>query len=309
VVINFAVAAGVLGISVLTAAVGRGGGNFYVPLLIAAGLPVHQAATIAQLILVTTALSSLLVFGIRGTVDWKRALVIDPPTDVMALVGGYFAHRFSSGMLKIVLSVLLVASGLLMLFPIKGGAWSRSRGRGFWQRSFRECRYTVNLWLTIPITALTGLVAGMVGISCGSFKIPLMVLLCGVPMRVAVGTSSAMVAATALMGLIGHAAGGDLVVNWRVFALAALAAGGGLAAGALSLKTRPEALKMLFAFTLAAAGFMVFNVLTARWGRPAATCLRTRCSWRRACPCSPPPHRRAPGPCPARRCLRRSGTR
>ncbi|MBN1835238.1 MAG: sulfite exporter TauE/SafE family protein [Spirochaetales bacterium] len=261
---SLAVFAGVLIISVFTAAVGRGGGNFYVPLLIAAGLPVHQAATTGQLILVTTALSALLVFGFRGTVDWKLALVIDPPTDLMALVGGYFAHRFAGGTLKIVLAALLVASGIMMLLPIKAGAWQRTHGFGWWHRSFREYHYTVNLWITIPVTALVGLVAGMVGISCGSFKIPLMVLLCGVPMRVAVGTSSAMVATTALMGLIGHAAGGDLVASWRIFALAALAAGGGLAGGALSLKTRPEALKLLFALTtLAAAAFVVVNVMTA----------------------------------------------
>jgi len=258
-------AAAIFGISVLTAAVGRGGGNFYVPLLIAIGMPVHQAATIAQLILVTTATSALLVYGIRGTVDWKLALVIDPPTDLMALVGGYFAHRLGGGSLKIVLAALLVASGLLMLFPVKQGVWSRKQGFGWWQRDFREHRYTVNLWVAIPVTALTGLAAGMVGISGGSFKIPLMVLLCGVPMRVAVGTSSAMVAATALMGFVGHAAGGDLVFRWPVLALAAIAAGGGLLGGAVSLKTRPERLKGLFAVTtLAAAGFMVINVLGSR---------------------------------------------
>jgi len=208
--------------------------------------------------------SALLVFGIRGTVDWKLALVIDPPTDLMALVGGYFAHRFSGGTLKIVLAALLVASGLLMLFPVQGG-WSRKRGFGWWQRSFRDYHYTVNLWIAIPVTALTGLAAGMVGISGGSFKIPLMVLLCGVPMRVAVGTSSAMVAATALMGLTGHAVGGDLAARWPVLVLAAIAAGGGLLGGAVSLKTKPERLKALFAVTtLVAAGFMVFNVLTTR---------------------------------------------
>jgi uncharacterized membrane protein YfcA len=263
--VNLVAAATIFGISILTAAVGRGGGNFYVPLLIATGMPVHQAATIAQLILTTTAASALLVFGIRGTVDWKLALVIDPPTDLMALVGGYFAHRFSGGTLKIVLAALLVASGLLMLFPIPAGVWSRKRGFGWWQRSFRDYHYTVNLWIAIPVTALTGLAAGMVGISGGSFKIPLMVLLCGVPMRVAVGTSAAMVAATALMGLIGHAAGGDLVASWPVFVMAAIAAVGGLLGGAVSLKTKPERLKALFAVTtLVAAGFMVFNVLTSR---------------------------------------------
>jgi uncharacterized membrane protein YfcA len=104
-----------------------------------------------------------------------------------------------------------------------------------------------------------------VGISCGSFKIPLVALPCGVTMRVAVGTSSGMDAATALMRLIGHAAGGDLVAGQPVFVMAAVAVVGGLLGGAGSLKTKPGRLKALFAVTtLVAAGLMLFNVLTSR---------------------------------------------
>ena len=118
--------------------------------------------------------------------------------------------------------------------------------------------------MAIPITAATGLVAGMVGISGGSFKIPLMVLACGVPMRIAIGTSSAMVAATALMGFIGHSAAGDLNVSW-VLPAAAVAVVGGLVGGALSLKTDPTRLKKLFAYTtLLAAVFMVWNAVFSR---------------------------------------------
>ncbi len=39
-------------LAVLTSMVGRGGGNFYVPVIIAVGSGMHEAATTAQLILV-----------------------------------------------------------------------------------------------------------------------------------------------------------------------------------------------------------------------------------------------------------------
>lgn len=45
------VSVGVLIIAVLMAMTGRGGGNFYVPFLVAVGAPMHQAATTGQLIL------------------------------------------------------------------------------------------------------------------------------------------------------------------------------------------------------------------------------------------------------------------
>jgi len=79
----------ILCVAILMAMTGRGGGNFYVPVLIAAGSTMHEAATTGQFILVATAVTALLIFQKHKTVDWKLALVIDPPTDIMALDGVY----------------------------------------------------------------------------------------------------------------------------------------------------------------------------------------------------------------------------
>ena len=246
-------------ISVIMAMTGRGGGNFYVPTLIACGSPMHQAATTGQCILFATAVAASLVFHKRRTIDWKLALVIDPPTDVMALLGGYYAHLLPGYFLKFVFAGFLVLAAFLMLRPVKEHRIPAQSRFGYWRRQFGEYEYVVNLWLALPITAVTGLVAGMVGISGGSFKVPLMVLACGVPMRVAIGTSSAMVAATALMGLIGHAAAGDFNAT-QAIPLSAVAVVGGIAGGVFSLKTKPKNLKSIFAYTTAVAAlFMIVN--------------------------------------------------
>ena len=42
----------IFAIAVIMAMTGRGGGNFYVPVLVTAGLIMHEAATTAQFILV-----------------------------------------------------------------------------------------------------------------------------------------------------------------------------------------------------------------------------------------------------------------
>ncbi len=246
-------------IAIVMAMTGRGGGNFYVPVMIVAGLAMHEAATVAQFILFCTASAALLIFQKSKTVDWKLALVIDPPTDIMAFVGGYYAHVFSSGVLKLIFAFLLVVAGFFMLFPVKERFQDNRKRFGFWHRKFGGNSYVVNLWLAIPITALTGLVAGMVGISGGSFKVPLMVLACGVPMRIAIGTSSAMVAVTALMGFLGHTAGGDFNPAWAI-PLMIVAVLGGLIGGKWSLKTKSDNLKRIFAYTtLVAALFMFVN--------------------------------------------------
>ena len=249
----------ILVISVLMSMTGRGGGNFYVPVLVACGLPMLQAAATAQCILMSTAVAAAIVFQKNRTIDWKLAMVIDPPTDLTALVGGYYAHVLPGGALKFVFAGLLVLSGFFMLRPARNRPSCDKNRLGFWHRKFGEHEYVVNLWLALPITVGTGLVAGMVGISGGSFKVPLMVLGCGVPMHVAVGTSSAMVAATAFMGLIGHSAAGDFNASWAI-PMSIGAVTGGLLGSLFSLKTKPKKLKMIFAYTtLGAALFMVIN--------------------------------------------------
>ncbi len=108
---------------------------------------------------------------------------------------------------------------------------------------------------------LTGLGSGMVGVSGGSFLVPLMVVACGIPMPLAVGTSASLITAISLMGFAGHAVHGDFNPGWAL-PLAAVTIIGGALGGRLALKANPKHLKQLFAYTnWIAAGFMIFNAL------------------------------------------------
>ena len=248
-------------IAILMSMVGRGGGNFYVPILVFLGLEIHQAATTGQFILIAAAVSSALIYNKHRTLDWKLALLIEPPTNIGAFIGGYYSHVFTGTTLKFVFSGLLVLASLFMLRPVREKVYDGVKKKGYWYREFGGYRYAVPLWVAVPVTFCTGLAAGLVGVSGGSFKIPLMVLACGVPMRIAVGTSSAMVAATATSGFIGHALRGDFNPEWAI-PIAAAAVVGGLLGGRLSVKTDPDKLKLVFAeTTMLAAVFMLANAL------------------------------------------------
>jgi len=248
-------------VAVVMTMTGRGGGNFYVPILVAVGAPMHVAATSGQFILLATAAAATFLFHKHRAVDWKLALLIDPPTDIMAFVGGYLSAYVAGTTLKLTMAGLLVLAGFAMLLKVKDRRVEPQRRFGFWRREFAGQTYTVNLWLALPIAAATGLVAGAVGISGGSFKVPLMILACGVPMRIAVGTSSLMIAATAAMGLAGHAVQGHFDPYWAL-PLAGVAVLGGIVGSRFALKTKPKSLKTLFAATtLAAAAFMATNAL------------------------------------------------
>ena len=86
-----------------------------------------------------------------------------------------------------------------------------------------------------------------------------MVLACGVPMRSAVGTASAMVAATAFAGFTGHVLHGSFNHTWAI-PIAGVTILGGVLGGKIALKTKPKYLKTLFAVTtLVAALLMLVN--------------------------------------------------
>jgi uncharacterized membrane protein YfcA len=243
---------------------GRGGGNFYVLTLVLAGVPMHQASTTSQFILLASALSGALVFGKAKTLSWPLVLFFGGLNASMAFLGGFEAHLFSGTGLKMVLSVLLGMAGVVMLLPEREARKTATSRFGYWSMKQGADTYVINLWGAAPLTLATGFFSGMVGISGGSFLVPLMVVGCGVPVRTAVGTATAMLAATAGAGLLGNALHGGFS---PALALSSGAAAilGGLLGGRVALKTKPKHLKTISGLlTIVAAVFMMVNALSGK---------------------------------------------
>ncbi|MBW2108008.1 MAG: sulfite exporter TauE/SafE family protein [Deltaproteobacteria bacterium] len=255
----------ILIVAVAMTMVGKGGGNFYVVILALAGIPMHRAATTGQFILFSASVSAMIIFQKNKVVAWKLAIFIGSLTALCALGGGYFSHLFSGFTLKLIFAAMLVVAGAVMLVPVSGKNDARDHSAfGTWEIRSGDEVYPVNLCIAIPITLLSGFGSGMVGVSGGSFLVPLMVLACGVPMHVAVGTASTLIATTALMGFLGHAVQGDFNPSWAV-PLAVITIVGGIIGGKFAMKTKPKHLKKLFAYTnWVAAAFMVVNALRTK---------------------------------------------
>ena len=252
-------------VAVTMTMVGKGGGNFYVVILAIAGIPMHEAATTGQFMLFSASVAAMIIFQKNKSVSWLLAVLVGTFTAISALVGGYFSHLFSGFTLKLIFAVMLLIAGIVMLIPVSDRqASTEDKQFGVIRiRSGSEI-YGVNLWIALPVTILTGFGSGMVGVSGGSFLVPLMVLACGVPMHTAVGTASTLIAATAFMGFAGHAVQGDFNPSWAI-PLAIITVVGGILGGKLALSTKPKHLKKLFAYTnWLAALFMIVNALHTR---------------------------------------------
>ena len=250
----------ILIVSITMTMVGKGGGNFYVVILVLANVPMHQAATTGQFILFAASVAALIIFQKNRVVAWPLAILIGILVSLPALGGGYFSHLFSGFSLKLIFAGMLAAAGIIMMIPVSEQSSSTTRKHfGYWHLKSGGETYPVNLWIAVPVTILTGFGSGMVGVSGGSFLVPLMVFACAVPMHTAVGTASTLIAATALMGFSGHAIRGDFNASWAI-PLAFVTVFGGILGGKFAMKTKSKHLKELFAYTnWVAAIFMVIN--------------------------------------------------
>jgi len=252
----------ILIVAIAMTMVGKGGGNFYIVILVIANIPMHEAATTGQFILFSASVASMIIFQKSKSISWILAILIGSFTSLSALAGGYFSHLFSGFYLKLIFSVMLLIAGVVMLVPVseKKNITGNKHFGIINIKSGGEI-YSINLWIALPVTVITGFGSGMVGVSGGSFLVPLMVFACGVPMHAAVGTASTLIAATAFMGFSGHAVQGDFNYSWAI-PLAVITIVGGIVGGKLSLKTKPGHLKNLFAYTnWLAALFMIINAL------------------------------------------------
>jgi uncharacterized membrane protein YfcA len=253
-------------VAVTMTMVGKGGGNFYVVILALTHVPMHQAATTGQFILFAASVAAMTIFQKNKVVAWPLAIFIGLLTASFALLGGYFSHLFSGFTLKLIFSFMLFSAGAVMLIPSTryGNNPKVEKRFGYWQIKLTDEIFTVNLWIAVPVIILTGFASGMVGVSGGSFLVPLMVIACSISMHVAVGTASTLIAVTALMGFTGHTMQGDFNPSWAV-PLAIITVIGSLLGGKFALKSKPKHLKKLFAYTnWLAAVFMLINAFYSR---------------------------------------------
>jgi len=233
---------------------GRGGGNFYVLTLALAGYNMNLSASTGQFILMCSSLMAAILFTKQKMNHWKLTIILGVMVFLSAMAGGYFGKYFDEKLLKSIFAVVMFIAALLILRKPKQKL-PNDRKWIIVLKTGNE-NYYVNLLVTIPIVLTTGFISGMVGVSGGSFLLPLMLLTMNVPMHVAVATSTTLVSISASAGFFGHLGAGIFDPQ-----LALPLALGGLAGGAIgakmALKSKPKNLKYLFAGTQLIASIII----------------------------------------------------
>jgi uncharacterized membrane protein YfcA len=144
----------------------------------------------------------------------------------------------------VLFAILMLVIGLFMIL---------SRKNQYIERGTRG-------WATIIGTgAGVGLITGFLGVGGGFLIVPALVMLVGLPIRQAVGTSLVIIAMNSLAGLLGHLAGATFEITVIItFVVAGFA--GSFMGARLGRILKPEHLRTSFAvFVMVLAVFLLVD--------------------------------------------------
>ncbi len=159
-----------------------------------------------------------------------------------AFLGGLASAAIPATVLMVAFAIIMLASARNMIRGRKKAAGAEAKGR--------------SVLLYIPVGLVVGLVTGLVGAGGGFLIVPALVLLAGLQMKHAVGTSLLVIALNSASGMLGHL--NSTAVNWPLTLLITAAAIIGSLIGArLASKVPEQRLRRGFGYFVLAMGVFV----------------------------------------------------
>ncbi len=226
---------------------GGGGSILTVPLLhYVAHVEAREAIATSLLIVAITSLVVTVQHARAGHVRWKAGAVFGGVAMIGAYLGGLASAFFSGTSLLLLFAGIMVAAGVAML---------RRRPSPDQTAAPRP----PSLVKAAAEGLIVGAVTGLVGAGGGFLVVPALVLLMGLDMRSAVGTSTLIIAMKSFAGFAGHAS--HVQLDYELAALiTAFAVAGSFVGAALVKRIDPAKLRKGFGvFVLIMAAFIFFQ--------------------------------------------------
>lgn len=234
---------------------GGGGSILAVPILVyVVGLGPGEAIATSLLVVGVTSAAGMVQHARAGHVQWRTGLIFGVVAMLGAYLGGRVAAFIPGTVLLLLFAALMVATGLAMLRKRRGGQ-AEPEDHG-------EVAHLPALKVAAEGLVVGG-VTGLVGAGGGFLVVPALVLLGGLPMHVAIGTSLLVISMKSFAGVLGHLSHAHIEVTLTVVFTVAAVLGSQL--GTLLSKRIPAAaLRGAFAwFVLAMAIFIISQEMTA----------------------------------------------
>ena len=230
---------------------GGGGSILTIPVLhYVMGYDVKLAVPMSLVVVGLTSAAGALAHRRQGNVSVRIALTFAPPAILGALLGAELGLRASANLQLTVFKVVMVVAALWM-YAGQGALLANRR------KPDHESRHAgIPLGLLALVGGLVGILTGFVGVGGGFLYVPTLVLLAGLEMRLAVGTSLVLIVVSCIAGVLRYH--GSLSLDWGAIALFTAVALVGVSLGTRLVPKVPQAaLRKGFAVFLLVMGAFV----------------------------------------------------
>ena len=210
--------------------------------------------------------SSLPVIGIVSLVGalrhWRcgnlnsSVALLFAPASMLGAFGGARLAAYAAGSVQMVLFACVMLTAAVLMF--------RDSGRMCATTELPPDRSRGKPWKLMLLGAAVGAMTGLVGVGGGFLIVPALVIFQSIPMRTAIGTSLAIIAANSGAGFAGYI--GQVTIPWGLVGGFALIASAGILLGA-GLCKQVSQTKLRRGFAVFLASIAVF-ILAERWYAP-----------------------------------------
>lgn len=256
------------GVGFLAGLFGVGGGFIMVPVLLFAyehlgfshTVLTHMAIGTSLFVVLFASLSSAYQHSRQKNVDWRAVFIIGFSSSLTAFLTARVAAGLSGKHLQIAFALIVGTAALRMLTEKEKMAEKKI------VTTSKPSRYGL-----VGVGLCAGVVSALAGIGGGVFTIPMMYYFLRMPLKIAIGTSSAAIFITAFFSVIGYVINGlgrPGLADWNL-GFVDLQRGMALAVGTLflakagaraSFKMNPHRLRKLFAlFVILIAIYIIFK--------------------------------------------------
>ncbi len=192
-------------------------------------------------------LKTAAVFGVPSiaAVYASRKVLVPAIPDVIFTWGDFELTKAVA--IMVLFAILMIAASYSMIRPSKAGAESE-----------QATKVSYNYPLILLEGAVVGTLTGLVGAGGGFLIIPALVILSGLSMKMAVGTSLAIISVKSLIGFIGDVQNHE--IDWLfLFGFSALAIVGSFVGSKLSNVIPGSKLKPAFGWFVLAMGIYILG--------------------------------------------------
>ena len=228
-------------IGVMLGLLGSGGSILAVPALVyVLDLDISQAIPMSLIVVGIASAVGAVPKVLARQVQWRLAAIFAATGIPATLLGAAIGRHLPQPVLLIGFALVMVVAGVRMLQD-KGdtGTACTVGDSGI---NWRRCAPR-----SLPAGFVVGLLTGLFGVGGGFLIIPALVLMLGVEMPIAVGTSLLIIVANSAAGVVSHLGGAG--IDWPITtAFVGAAIVGSFVAGHYGIKLNTERLQRLFAY-------------------------------------------------------------